>query len=311
MSIVESKPLSMTEQAVNALQSFSPMVDQVLSYANFTVAEDGIGRVEEAHKAVKRLRIDLDKKREELNKGALTYQRTVNATAKFLTEKITVVEERLEKERAAYDAEKLKEKQAKEAAKAAVLNERVSRLSVAGIPVTDLAAIGAMAPDEFEFFFAKESRLAAEAKAESERLEALRAAELTRQAEELRVRAEEVERQRLADEAAMREQREAMEAERAEMRRQRELFLKQQDELREKAEAEAAEQRRIEKEAEIARREAAAAPELEKLEMVLQVIRDAAGKAVVNCGEPAWCVHLDEALTKLASDMRLVVRQGV
>lgn len=311
MSIVESRPRTMTEQAVDALASFEPMIEMVIQYGNLTVAEDGIGKVEEAHKAVKRLRVDLDKKRKELNEGALTYQRTVNATAKTLTERISAVESRLEAERENYEAEKLKEKQAKEAAKAAVLNERVSRLSSAGIVVSDLASLSAMAGDEFEFFFAKESRIAAEAKAEADRLEAARQDELKRQAEELRVRAEEIERQRLSDEAALRAEREAIEADRAEMRRQQEELQRHQQALRAKAEAEAAEKRRLEKEAEQARREAAAAPELEKLETVLEAIRDAAGRAVVNCGEPAWCGHLDEALTKLASDMRLIVRQSV
>jgi len=168
MSIVERPTKSMTEQAVDALASFEPMIEMLLSYADLTVADDGIGKVEEAHKAVKRLRVDLDKKRKELNEGALSYQRTVNATAKSLTEKIGAVESRLSAERENYDAGKLREKQAKEAAKAATLNERVARLSGAGIVVSDLAALGLMANDEFEFFFAKESRVAAEAKAEAE-----------------------------------------------------------------------------------------------------------------------------------------------
>ena len=168
MSIVERPTKSMTEQAVDALASFEPMIEMLLSYADLTVADDGIGKVEEAHKAVKRLRVDLDKKRKELNEGALSYQRTVNATAKSLTEKIGAVESRLSAERENYDAGKLREKQAKEAAKAATLNERVARMSGAGIVVSDLAALGSMANDEFEFFFAKESRIVAEAKAESE-----------------------------------------------------------------------------------------------------------------------------------------------
>lgn len=51
--------------------------------------------------------------------------------------------------------------------------------------------------------------------------------------------------------------------------------------------------------------------ELEKQEKVLNAILDAVGKAVVDCGEPAWCGHLDEALKKLANDLRLVFRQRV
>jgi DNA repair exonuclease SbcCD ATPase subunit len=318
MNVIESQPQSLTEQAVDALKAFEPMVDQILSYADFTVAEDGIGRVEEAHKAVKRLRIELDKKRKELNEGALQYQRTVNATAKSLTERISKVESRLEAERETFEEAKRKEKAAKEAEKAAVLNERVARLSGAGVVVTDLAAVGAMDATDFEFFFAKESRIAAQAKAEAERLEALRLEENARQAEELRIRQEELKAEqdrltaeRAAEAAKLRAEREAMESERAEMRRQQEEIAKHQAELRAKAEAEAAEKRRLEKEAEEARKAALVAPELEKLEAVLNAIRDAAGKAVVDCGDPAWCVQLDEQLTGLAMNMRHIVRDSI
>ena len=65
MSIVERPTKSMTEQAVDALASFEPMIEMLLSYADLTVADDGIGKVEEAHKSVKRLLFDLDKKRKE------------------------------------------------------------------------------------------------------------------------------------------------------------------------------------------------------------------------------------------------------
>lgn len=304
MSIVESKPRTMTEQAVDALASFEPMIEMVIEYGNLTVAEDGIGKVEEAHKAVKRLRVDLDKKRKELNEGALHYQRTVNATAKTLTERISAVESRLEAQRENYESEKLKEKQAKEAAKAAVLNERVSRLSSAGVAVTDLAALSSMAGDEFEFFFAKESRVAAEAKAEAEQIEALRQEEMRRQAEELRIRAEEIERQRLADEAVLRAERESIEADRAEMRRQQEEIAKHQAELRAKAEAEAAEKRRLEREAEHSRKEAAAAPELEKLNSVLQAMAVAAEGKATELGDLWWLPLLSTEFLAFCEQMR-------
>jgi len=304
MSIVESKPRTMTEQAVDALASFEPMIEMVIQYGNLTVAEDGIGKVEEAHKAVKRLRVDLDKKRKELNEGALHYQRTVNATAKTLTERISAVESRLEAQRENYESEKLKEKKAKEAAKAAVLNERVSRLSSAGVAVTDLAALGAMANDEFEFYFAKESRVAAEAKEEADRLEVLRQEEIRRQADELLIRAEEIERQRLADEAVLRAERESIEADRAEMRRQQEELQKHQAELRAKAEAEAAEKRRLEKQAEQARKEAAAAPELEKLNSVLQAMAVAAEGKATELGDLWWLPLLSTEFLEFCEQMR-------
>lgn len=307
MNVIESQPQSLTEQALIALQSFEPMVDQVLSYANLTVAEDGIGKVEEAHKAVKRLRIDLDKKRKELNEGALSYQRTVNATAKSLTERISKVESRLEGERETYEEAKRKEKAAKEAEKAAVLNERVKRLTEAGVVVSDLAAIGAMDATDFEFHFARESRLAAEAKEELKR----QADELALRQEELRIERQKQDAERAAEIEKIRIEREAMEAERAEMRRQQEAINRHNEELRAKAEAEAVEKRRQEREAEEARKLALAAPELDKLDCVFHVIREAAREAVVNSGNPEWGVHLDEALEKLAIDMRLVVRNSI
>lgn len=311
MSVTEYKTRTMTEQAVDALASFEPMIEMLLSYADLTVADDGIGKVEEAHKAVKRLRVDLDKKRKELNEGALSYQRTVNATAKTLTEKIGAVESRLSAERENYDAEKIREKEAKEAAKAAVLNERVQRMSAAGIPLTHLTVIDSMTPFEFEFFFAKESRVAAEAKAEADRLEALRQEELKRQAEEIRVRAEAIEKQRLADEAALRAERESIEADRAEMRRQQEEIAKHQAELRVKAEAEAVEERRKQRDAEQTRREAAAAPELEKLEVVLMAMKNAGSQALTDCGVPRWSGEIAEHFEIFAKVARQTVLESL
>lgn len=316
MSIAERPAKTMTEQAVDALASFEPMIDMVLSYADLTVAEDGIGKVEEAHKAVKRLRVDLDKKRKELNEGALIYQRTVNATAKSLTEKIGAVESRLSAERENYDAEKIREKQAKEAAKAAVLNERVQRLSSAGITVTDLAALGAMAADEFEFYFAKESRIVTEAKAEADRLEALRQEEMKRQAEEIRIRAEEIERQRLADEAAMAEERakqakerEAMEADRAEMRRQQEEIAKHQAELRAKAEAEAKEERRKAAEAERLAKMMALQPEIEKAEAFCEMLKNQSHAWFIANGEQRWTDIAINALNWACRDIITEVKK--
>jgi len=327
MSIAERPAKTMTEQAVDALASFEPMIEMVIEYGNLTVAEDGIGKVEEAHKAVKRLRGDLDKKRKELNEGALHYQRTVNATAKTLTERISVVEERLEKERAIHDAEKLKEKQAKEAAKAAALNERVARLSGAGIVVTDLAALGAMATDEFEFYLAKEYRIAAEAKAEADRLEALRSEEIKRQASELLVRAEEIERQRLADEAVMAEERarlkaereaaevkqaeerRQMEVDRAEMRRQQEELQKHQAELRAKAEAEAAEERRKAAEAERLAKMLALQPEIEKAEAFCEMLKNQSHAWFIANGEQRWTDIAINALNGACRDIITEVKK--
>jgi hypothetical protein len=307
MNVIESQPQSLTEQALIALQSFEPMVDQVLSYANLTVAEDGIGKVEEAHKAVKRLRIDLDKKRKELNEGALSYQRTVNDTAKKLTARISAVESRLEGERETFEEAKRKEKAAKDAEKAAVLNERVKRLTEAGVVVSDVQTIGAMDATDFEFYFARESRIAEEAKAELKR----QAEELALRQEELRIQRQQQDAERAAEIEKIRIEREAMEAERAEMRRQQEAINRHNEELRAKAEAEAAEKRRQEREAEEALKLALAAPELEKLQTVLRAMNEAMIGKVIEVGEPSWKDELRDSFRGFAETMRLVVRQSV
>ena len=127
---------------------------------------------------------------------------------------------------------------------------------------------------------------------------------MRRQAEELRIRAEEIERQRLADEAVLRAERESIEADRAEMRRQQEELQKHQAELRAKAEAEAAEKRRLEREAEQARKEAAAAPELEKLNSVLQAMAVAAEGKSTELGDLWWLPLLSTEFLAFCEQMR-------
>jgi len=337
MSIVEERPRSMTETAMARFEAKQAELTVLKTYAALTLADDGIGKVEEAHKAVKRAETEIEKDRVELKSPALEFGRMVDAKAKELQAILDPIEKHLKTQRDIHDAEKLKEKQAKEAAKASILNERVGRLSGAAIVVTDLAALSAMAADEFEFFFAKESRIVADAKADAERLEALRLEEIKRQASELRVRAEEIERQRLADEAVMAEERarmkaereavearqaeerKAMEADRAEMRRQQEEIAKHQAELRAKAEAEAAELRRKEREAEEARkaeaeqaRLEALKPEIDKAHDFAQCMITDAQDSLVRLGNPAWGEDAMHAIRNCgAAVIALVVREGV
>ena len=332
---------SMTQQAISELSQFNEMISTVIPYAELTVEANGIGQVEEAHKAVKKLSASIEKKRKELKAGALEYGRTVDSIAKQLSEKVDGIESRLKAERDAFDAVEKAAKLAKEQEKQAAKQRRLNEMVAAGIPV-DLAAAD-LPDDEWMWWLSKAKKQAAEIAERIEeerrhnerrqklatriaRMEALgvaigsverveqlsdsqfeadyatakkfiddrrasEEAEQKRQAEELRVRAAELEAER-----------KALEAERA-------AKLKEDAIERQKIEAEREELRRKEREAEAARKAALAAPELEKLETVLKAIRDAAGKSVLEAGEPAWCVHLDEGLTKLAIDMRLVVRQ--
>jgi hypothetical protein len=168
MSVVEAKPQSMTATAVARFEAKQAELTVLKTYAALTLADHGIGKVEEAHKAVKRAETEIEKDRVELKSPALEFGRMVDAKAKELQAILDPIEKHLKAQRDIHDAEKIREKQAKEAAKAAVLNERVARLSLVGAVVRDLAVIGAMSPDEFEFYFAKEERICGEIKAAAE-----------------------------------------------------------------------------------------------------------------------------------------------
>jgi len=298
------QPQSMTDRAVQELSTFNDMISQVLPYGLLTVAEAGIGQVEEAHKAVKKLNAAIEKKRKELKQASLDYGRTVDSIAKQLTEKVDGVEAKLKAERDAFDAVEKAEKAAKEAAKMAAKQKRLDDMVAEGIPV-DLAAAD-LPDEEWMWWFSKAKKQAAEIaeriaeekrqaeafeaaqRKEREELAAKMAEETRRQAEELRVRAEEIERQRRADEAVLAEQRKAMEAEREELRQQ-------QDVIRKAAEEKAAEERKAaEKKAKVERDAAEAArlealkPEIEKAELFANELKDAASKILEKLGNPDW-----------------------
>lgn len=305
--------MGMIETALAEFNEPQAMIASVKSYGTLTVAADGIGKVEEAHKQVKRLRIDIEKRRKELNEGALTYQRAINAKAKELTAEIEPIEGALEAQREEYESAKLKEKQAKEAAKAAVLQERADRLAKAGCVAGDLAALAAMSGDDFEVYFQIESEKAERARiAEAERLEALRLQEEANNAERLRL---EKIRQDMAEREA--ENRRRMEAEMAEQRRkaaeEMEALRRQQQEERQRLEAQQAEiarqqaeikarleaekraeelreanARKAAEEAERLARLEALKPEIEKAEgFALAMITDA-GDELQRLGNPEW-----------------------
>ena len=314
----------MTDRAVQELSTFNDMISQVLPYGLLTVAEAGIGQVEEAHKAVKKLNAAIEKKRKELKQASLDYGRTVDSIAKQLTEKVDGVEAKLKAERDAFDAIEKAEKAAKEAAKLAAKQKRLDDMVAEGIPV-DLAAAD-LPDEEWMWWFSKakkqvaelaeriaEERRQAEAfeaqqRKEREELAAKMAEETRRQAEELRIRAEEIERQRRADEAAMAEQRKAMEAEREELRKQQEVIRKAEAEAKAKAEAEAAELRRKELESEQARKAALVAPELEKLEVTLSEMRRAAVRHLATLGGVNWATDFDHEFEVFCDRLRKAVR---
>jgi hypothetical protein len=304
METMIEQPQSMTDRAVQELSTFNEMIAGIIHYGEMTVEANGIGQVEEAHKAVKKLNAAIEKKRKELKAGALEYGRTVDNIAKQLSDTVDSVESKLKAERDAFDAIEKAEKAAKEAAKMAAKQKRLDDMVAEGIPV-DLAAAD-LPDEEWMWWFSKakkhvaelaeriaEEKRQAEAfeaqqRKEREELAAKMAEEAKRQAEELRIRAEEIERQRRADEAVLAEQRRAMEAEREELRRQ-------QDVIRKAAEEKAAEERKAAEEKAKTERDAAEAarlealkPEIEKAELFANELKDAASKILEKLGNPDW-----------------------
>jgi len=291
--------MSMIETALAHFREPEAAIASVKEYGEFTVAKDGIGKVSEARKQLKRLRIDIEKRRKELNEGALTYQRTVNAEAKRLTALVEPIESKLSAEEDSYEEQKRKEREAKEAEKRAALTARLNRLGQSGVAVTDVAAVEAMDDASFEFFLLSESRKAEERRQEADR-QRLEAEEFLAQQRR--------EREELA--AKMAAERAQIEAERAELRRQQEEMQREQMAKRREEEQRIREAAEAERKAAEEAREAAAKPELEKLEMVLQSMSTAGVAMCTELDRPWWGIQLGTMFDALAAGMRSYVRNG-
>jgi len=308
---VQTQELTMTDRAVQELSTFNAMIEQVLPYGLLTVAEAGIGQVEEAHKFVKKLNANIEKKRKELKADALEYGRTVDSIAKQLTEKVDGVEAKLKAERDAFDAVEKAEKAAKEAEKVAKKQSRINDIVANGIAI-DWVAVE-LPDDEWMWWFSKAKKAAAEQAAviaeekriaeefeakqrkEREELAAKMAEESKRQAEELRIRAGEMEKQRLADEAALAEQRKAMELEREELRKQQAEATRLESIRRKRIqdEEEAENLRKWNEEqaaiaAEKLARLEALKPEIEKAQGFAECMITDAQDSLVRLGNPEW-----------------------
>lgn len=303
----------MITQALAEFDEPKAMISVVKSYGTLTLAVDGIGKVEEAHKQVKRLRIDITKRGKDLRDGANTYCKAIIAEEKRLIAEVEPIEDALWKQREIHEAEKEREKEEKAKAKRAVLQGRIEKLSQAGCVAGDVAALELMSDDEFGLHFLCESMKAESAREQAEaarqaaeKLEADQLAEVARQAEELRIRQFELDRDRKAMEA----EREAMLHQQAIQQRQLEEHQaevrRQQEEIRKEAEAKAeAERQRVlterlaedERLAKIAADEAEAArvarlealkPEIEKAEMFANRMAETSAAILVSLGKPAW-----------------------
>ena len=187
---MQTQELTMTGRAVQELSTFNSLIETVIPYGELTVADDGIGKVEEAHKAVKRLSASIEKKRKELKADALEYGRTVDSIAKQLTEKVDGVESKLKAERDAFDAVEKAEKAAKEAAKMAAKQARINEMVANGIALDWVAA---ELPEEEWMWWLSKAKKEAAAIIEEKRIAEEFAAKQRKEREELaaKMRAEE------------------------------------------------------------------------------------------------------------------------
>ena len=265
--------MSMITQALAEFDEPKQAIAMVKSYGTLTLADDGIGKVEQAHKQVKRLRIDIDSRRKSLNEGALTYQRTVNAEAKRLTAEIEPIETALSSQRRIHEEILLKEQQEKHAAKRAVLTARIEKLAQAGCIVNDVAALEAMSDDEFllhcvsEIAKAVSIRLEQEAaRKAAEDIEIARLAEIKRQSDEIRIR-----------QAELDSERKAFETEKAEMQR-----IKNAEDAR--LAVIAAEQKEATRQARLE----SLKPEIEKAETFANRLAEMSAAVLVSMEKPVW-----------------------
>lgn len=326
---------SMITQALAEFNEDRQMIAAVKSYGTLTLAVDGIGKVEGAHRQVKRLRIDITKRGKDLRDGANTYCKAIIAEEKRLVAEVEPIEDALAAQRKIHDDEQDRIKEKKVAAKRAVFQGRVEKLAQAGCLAGDIAALELMSDDEFGLHFLREQRQAEElreqaeaARLAAEKREADRLAEIARQAEELRIRQEELDR----DRREMQAEREAMLIQQAVQQRQlaeqQAEVRRQQEAIREEAErkVEAERQqvlaeRRAEDErlakiaadkseaAKVARIEALK-PEIEKCDLFMKSLDEWADNYLTAIGRPEWSESALVSIERTCIEIRRNVERG-
>jgi chromosome segregation ATPase len=289
-----------------------------LEYMPMTLEYNGAETIIESRKRVARLRIAIEKKRKELKEGSLKYGRAVDGEAKRLTTLLEPIETHLEKQEAIHNAERDRIKEEKKQAAAMRLQTRLNRLAEFGV-AGNIEQLQTMDDDAFELFFLQQKSASDRKRIEEQEI----AAELDRQAAELRARqleleaerqrmreqAEEIERQRLQDEARM-------EAERAEIRREQEQLRREAEERAEAERQRVLAKRQAEEAEELAARQAAEEaarlariealkPEIEKAQAFSQAVLADAADELKRLGDPSWRLL---AMTKIEEACKAIVR---
>lgn len=119
----ELKKFNLTDAAIDDLKSkYMPLT------INGIVDKEGYKVVNEARKVVKKYRIDIDKRRKELNADALEYQRRINGEARRITALLEPIENHLALEEKKIDDEKERIRREKEIAEAARIQDRINKI---------------------------------------------------------------------------------------------------------------------------------------------------------------------------------------
>jgi hypothetical protein len=213
-------------------------------YTGLTVAKDGFKTVKAARIEVKNLRCSVENLRKELKADVLERGKIIDEEASRLKALLAPIEAKLEIEEEAEEERKAAEARAKVEAEEKRLQDRIEQITALGV-TPDIKNVKAM-DDEFFDHYVRDLKVQAEARrlaaeeaariqaekeaaeqAERDRVAALHAEEMKRQAEELAIR----ERELQAERAKIEAERAAAEAIRLEQ-------LRIEKEARDKAEAE-------------------------------------------------------------------------
>jgi hypothetical protein len=213
-------------------------------YTGMTVAKDGFKTVKAARIEVKNMRCSVENLRKELKADVIERGKIIDEEATRLKALLIPIESALEAEEIAEEERKAAAARAKVEAEEKKLQDRIGQITALGV-TPDLKAVKAMDDEFFDEYVrglkvqAEHARLKAEEsariqaekeaseQAERDRLAALHAEEMKRQAEELAIRERELAK-RLEEEARL--------AQRLELERREQLRIEQ--EVRDKAEAE-------------------------------------------------------------------------
>lgn len=239
---------TLTEQQQTTAVSF-PVADAAIAemrekYMPLKIAgvndRAGYVMVRQARIEVKEKRCAVENRRKELKADAIEWGRKVDAEAKRLTSLLTPIEEHLDAQEKAHDAEKERIKREVEESQRRRLQSRVDAMSKCRGSVY-VASLAAMTDEEFDI------ALQAAIKADEIRQQA----EAEQKAERDRIEAERREAERLAEEERRKAEESRLAAARAEMERQRHMQAERETELaaeRKRFEAEAREKQRLEAE---------------------------------------------------------------